>query len=104
MPRSHTKKMADYRAKKAKAARQGGYARTQCPSGKIRFGKRGEAKRSLTSMPKLAAGEFSAEQIYRCVHCDGWHLTSQKREEHLARRRLFMTDRSQEHPAGEPPR
>ena len=58
--------------------------RNACPTGKIEYGTRAEARdaiRKIASRPVGRRGAVRTEvEVYRCQQCDGWHLTSARND------------------------
>ena len=53
--------------------------RSDCPTRKVRYRDRQEAKRALSQIKssKYEARHVTPTRYYECDMCHGWHLTSQ---------------------------
>lgn len=61
--------------------------KNRCPSGKLRYRDRREARAALHNMAVLREmGRDRRKECsyYRCPHCKGWHLTSRPYRHHEA--------------------
>jgi hypothetical protein len=51
-------------------------------TGKVRYSGRNDARRALSELRRYRGNRFHTHEadVYRCIHCGDWHMTSHPRK------------------------
>jgi hypothetical protein len=75
------------RARFARLAARQAAREAACPTGKVRHTRRADAMHALVTIRRQRGARLQVmaceRRVYKCPHCDGWHLTSKPSREEV---------------------